>query len=62
MHDDKMPAEHYRSLRELENAYWWHQTRYRLVRTLLERAGGGLEHRQHRVAGGIDDGDAPLAT
>jgi SAM-dependent methyltransferase len=37
MNDDKMPAEHYRSLRELENAYWWHQTRYRLAWRLLQR-------------------------
>src|SRR5262245_16767284 len=61
---DKMPEEHYRSIADLEDHYWWHQTRYRLVHELItthRRAdgiaaladvgcgtGGFLRHEQHR--------------
>ena len=34
---EKMPAEHYRSLAGLEDFYWWHQTRYRIACSLLDR-------------------------
>jgi SAM-dependent methyltransferase len=35
----KMPPEHYRSLAEREDHYWWHQSRYRLALASLRRHG-----------------------
>jgi len=37
---DKMPAEHYRSLADIEDFYWWHQIRYRVACSLLDRHAG----------------------
>lgn len=39
MHESKMPPEHYRSLMQLEDDYWWHQSRYRAVWEVLARYG-----------------------
>jgi len=38
----KMPGEHYQSLADLEDVYWWHQTRYRMACALIERHSGPL--------------------
>jgi SAM-dependent methyltransferase len=38
---DGLPPEHFKSLMQVEDRYWWHQTRYRLVLSLLRRYTGG---------------------
>lgn len=34
-HNDLMPEAHFRSLRDLEYSYWWHQSRLAIARRLL---------------------------
>jgi SAM-dependent methyltransferase len=38
---DGLPPEHFKSLMQVEDRYWWHQTRYRLALSLLRRYTGG---------------------
>lgn len=42
MEDDLLPTRHFQSLRQLEDHYWWHQTRLAISRALL--SGCRLEH------------------
>lgn len=39
MTDDLLPTRHFQSLRELEDFYWWHQTRLAIARSLLRPCG-----------------------
>ena len=39
MQNTKMPAEHYNSIALLEDEYWWHQIRYKLVLSALKLYG-----------------------